>query len=105
VRSEGGNWKIETPGPLTFKILSPQPGSKGSVEQIAVEVDSPGVVDDAVVWIDGKLVRPTLAPAQGRATVFANLDRPLKPGAHIAVVYAQEGNDASAQAWTFNASG
>ncbi len=103
VRSENGTWKIETPGPLSFRILSPQPGSKSSVEQIAVEVRSPGVVDDAVVWVDGKLLRPTLAPAKGRATVFANLDKPLPPGTHIAVVYAEEGNDASAQAWTFDA--
>jgi hypothetical protein len=105
LRHEDGAWKIETPGPLTFKIISPTPGSSGSVSQIAVEVDSPGVVDDAVVWIDGKLVRPTLAPSQGRATVFANLAQPLARGAHIAVVYAEEGNDASAEAWTFNASG
>lgn len=105
LRHEDGAWKIETPGPLTFQILGPTPGSTGSVSQVAVEVHSPGVVDDAVVWVDGKLVRPTLAPAQGKATVFANLAKPLPRGVHIAVVYAEEGNDASAEAWTFNASG
>ena len=103
LRHEGSAWKVETPGPLTFEILSPTPGSSGSVDQIAVQVNSPGVVDDAVVWVDGKLVRPTLAPAQGKATVFANLAKPLTKGAHIAVVYAEEGNDASAEAWSFRA--
>ena len=105
VRNENGTWKIETPGPVTFRILGPAPGSKGSVQQVAVEARSPGVVDDAIVWVDGKLVRPTLAPGQGRATVFANLARPLGPGTHIAVVYAQQGKNASAQAWSFNATG
>ena len=105
LRHEGGAWKVETPGPLTFQIIGPLPGSSTSVSQIAVEVHSPGVVDDAVVWVDGKLVRPSLAPAQGKATVFANLAQPLPRGFHIAVVYAQEGNDASAEAWAFSASG
>jgi hypothetical protein len=105
LRHEGSAWKIETPGPLTFEILSPTPGSSGSVEQVAVQVDSAGVVDDAVVWVDGKLVRPTLAPSQGKATVFANLAKPLPKGQHIAVVFAEEGNDASAEAWAFSASG
>ena len=105
LRSENGAWKIETPGPLVFRILAPQPGSNSSVSQVAVEAHSPGVVEDAIVWVDGKLVRPTLAPTRGRATVFANLANPLPRGTHIAVVYAEEGADASAQAWTFNASG
>jgi len=105
LRSENGAWKIETPGPLVFRILGPAPGSTGSVSQVAVEVHSPGVVDDAIVWVDGKLLHPTLAPAHGKATVFANLDQPLPRGGHIAVIYAEEGNDASAEAWSFNASG
>lgn len=105
LRNENNAWKIETPGPLAFEILSPTPGSSGSVDQIAVQVDSPGVVDDAVVWLDGKLVRPTLAPTQGKATVFANLAKPLTKGTHFAVVFAEEGNDASAEAWSFSASG
>ena len=103
LRNENGQWKIETPGPLVFRILGPQPGSTGQVSQIAFEVHSPGVVDDAVVWVDGRLIRPTLAPAKGRATVFASLSRPLAPGTHIAVGFAQEGNEASAEAWTFTA--
>lgn len=105
LRHEGGAWKIETPGPLTFRIISPLPGSKGNVDQIALEVLSKGVVDDALVWVDGKFVRPTLAPAKGKATVFANLNRPLARGIHIAVAFAEQGNDASAEAWTFSASG
>jgi hypothetical protein len=105
LRQEDGTWKVLAPGPLTFKVLAPAPGSKSAVSQIAVEVRSPGEVDDAVVWVDGRLIPPTLAPTQGRATVFASLARALAPGTHAAVVYAVDGNDASAEAWTFSASG
>ena len=89
-------------------VPDPQPASRARrarVSQIAVAVRSPGVVDDAIVWVDGKLIPPTLAPARGRATVFASLTRALPPGTHAAVVYAVDGNDAGAEAWTFNASG
>jgi hypothetical protein len=103
LRRQKGALKIETPGPLTFQILGPQPGSSGAVSQIGVEVHSPGVVGDAIVFVDGRALRPTLAPAQGTATVFATLAKPLAAGVHIAVVYAEEGSDASAEAWTFTA--
>jgi hypothetical protein len=105
IRNEGGTWKIETPGPVTFQLLGPLPGSNSSVSQVGVEVHAPRPVDDAIVWIDGKLIRPTLATSGNRATVFANLQSSLPKGTHIAVVYAQAGNDASAEAWAFSASG
>jgi hypothetical protein len=103
LRSENGAWKIETPGPITIQVLGPQPGSTGAVAQIGAEVRSPGVLGDAIVFLDGQEVRPTLAPGQGNATVFANLKQALSPGTHIAVVYAEEGKNASALAWTFQA--
>jgi hypothetical protein len=104
LRNEGGVTKIETPGPLVFRILSPAPDGKSRVSQIAVEVDSRGIVDDAVLWLDGNLVRPNLAPKRGKATVYASLARPLPGGPHVAVVFAEEGNDAGAEAWAFRAS-
>jgi hypothetical protein len=103
LRRENGTWKIETPGPVQFRILGPQPGSRGSVAQIGVEVRSPGVLGDAVVFVDGKPVRPNLTPTPKTATVFANLQPALPAGVHIAVIYAEEGRDASAEAWTFTA--
>jgi hypothetical protein len=103
LRGENGAWKIETPGPIAIRVLGPQPGSTGAVAQIGAEVRSPGVLGDAVVFVDGQAVRPTLVPSKGNATVFANLKQALSPGTHIAVVYAEEGKNASALAWTFNA--
>lgn len=88
---------------MRFQILGPQPGSSGPVGQIGVEVRSPGVVGDAIIFVDGRPVRPTLTPAPKNATVFANLQPALLAGTHVAVVYAEEGQNASAEAWTFTA--
>jgi|SRR5581483_3720403 len=101
VRNQHGVTKIELSSPLKFRILGPAPGSTGSVRQVAVDVRSSGVVDDAVVWLDGQAVRPTLAPARGKATVFVAFAKPLPKGPHVAVVYAEEGNGAGAEAWSF----
>jgi hypothetical protein len=103
LRRESGAWKIETPGPIQFRILGPQPGSRGPVAQVGVEVRSPGVLGDAIVFVDGKVVRPNLTPTPKNATVFAGLRPPLPAGVRIAVIYAEEGSNASAQAWTFTA--
>jgi hypothetical protein len=105
VRNQNGVTKIELSSPLKIRIFGPAPGSTGAVTQIAVDVHSKGVVDDAVVWLDGQLLHPTLAPARGKATVFVALGKPLPKGPHVAVVYAEEGNEANAEAWSFNASG
>jgi hypothetical protein len=103
LRNENGAWRVETPGPIAIQVLGPQPGSSGPVAQIGAEVRSPGVLGDAIVFVDGQALRPTLVPGKGNATVFANLKQALSPGAHIAVAYAEEGKNASALAWTFNA--
>jgi hypothetical protein len=101
LRREGTAWKVETPGPISFQILGPQPGSRGAVAQVAVEIKSPGVIGDALLFVDGKPVQPNLTPKPGDATAFANLSKALPPGVHIAVAYAQEGSNAGAEAWSF----
>ena len=103
LRRENGAWKIETPGPIQFQILGPQPGSSGPVAQVAVEIKSPGVIGDTLLFVDGKPITPNLTPKPGDATAFANLSKALPPGTHVAVAYAQEGNEAGAEAWSFTA--
>jgi hypothetical protein len=101
LRREGSAWKVETPGRITFQILGPQPGSRGPVAQVGVEIKSPGVIGDVILFVDGKPVQPNLTPKPGDATAFANLSKALPPGVHIAVAYAQEGSNAGAEAWSF----
>jgi hypothetical protein len=103
LRHENGAWKIETPGPVTIAISGPQPGSHGVVGQIGVEIHAPAPPGDGVLWVDGKAVESKIYAGPKSATVFANLQPSLQAGVHIAVAYAEEGNDASALAWTFTA--
>lgn len=105
LRREGKAWKIETPGPVSIQVLGPRPGSRGAVSQVAFQAGAPAAITDAVVFVDGKLYRPTLAygPTKAVATVFASLPRPLARGTHIAVAYAEQGPNVSAQAWSFAA--
>jgi len=103
LRRENGAWRIETPGPVTISISGPQPGSTGLVAQIGIEIHAPTSPDDGVLWVDGSAVQSQSYAAAKSATVFANLSQALTPGAHIAVAYAEAGNNASAVAWTFTA--
>ena len=79
LRREGGAWKVETPGPITFQILGPQPGSSGAVAQVAVEVKSPGVIGDAVLFVDGKPCSEPDAEAGNRDGVRES-GKALPPG-------------------------
>jgi len=103
LRHENGAWRIETPGPVTISISGPQPGSRGLVAQIGIEIHAPASPDDGILWVDGSVVQSQIYTAAKSATVFANLAHALAPGAHIAVAYAEAGNNASAVAWTFTA--
>ena len=103
LRRENGAWKVETPGPIQFQILGPQPGSSGA--------GGPGRRRSEVARRDRgrdplrgrQAAAPNLTPKPGAATAYVNLSKALPPGTHIAVAYAQEGNDAGAEAWSFTA--
>jgi hypothetical protein len=101
LRNEGGTWKIESPGPVQIRIVSPQPGSTGAVSQVATQVRAPGAIGDADVWVDGRLVHPKVTRGDGAATVLATLGKALPAGVHIAVVYCQAERNAGALAWSF----
>ena len=101
LRRESRRWKIETPGPIQIAILGPRPASSGRVSQIAFEASAPAPIDDAIIFVDGKLYPPNLAPSGKKATVYITLPKPLKRGVHIAVAYAFQGTNVSALAWSF----
>ncbi len=102
VRLEGGAWKVETPGPVKIQILSPQPGSRGTVAQIGVEVHANGGAGNAVIVVDGRTYVSKIAASSKNATVYTNLPGALPAGPHVAVAYAELGGDATALAWTFD---
>lgn len=103
LRREGKTWRIETPGPIQIAILGPRPGSRGHVRQVAVEAKAPAPIGDGILFVDGKLYPPSLAPSGNKATIYVTLPKPLEPGAHIGVAYAMQGANVSALAWSFAA--
>jgi hypothetical protein len=103
LRNEGGAWKIEAPGPVKIDISGPRPGSSGVVGQVGIEIHAPGPPSVGLIWVDGQSVEPKIYTGRKSATVFANLAENLSPGTHLAVAYAEEGRDATAVAWTFEA--
>jgi hypothetical protein len=103
LRKEGGAWKAEMQGPVNIDIGGPQPGSRTIVGQIGVEVHAPGPPTVGFLWVDGTTLNPNIYPGPTSATIYGNLAKPLPPGTHTAVAFAQEGRDATALAWTFTA--
>jgi hypothetical protein len=103
IRREGRAWKVETPGPIRLRVLGPAPSSHGRVAQVAFEATAPAAVEDAIIFVDGKLYPPYLVPAGRKATVYVTLRRALKRGAHTAVGYAEQGSNVGALAWSFTA--
>jgi hypothetical protein len=103
LRREQRTWRIETPGPIQIQILGPQPGSRGRVAQIGVVATAPAPIGDAIIFVDGKLYPPSLAPSGSKATIFITLPKALRRGVHIAVALAEQGSNVSALAWTFSA--
>jgi len=103
LRKEGDEWKAEIQGPVSIDIGGPQPGSRTIVGQIGVEVHAPGPPTVGYLWVDGPTLNPNIYPGRTSATIYGNLAKPLPPGTHTAVAFAQEGRDATALAWTFTA--
>jgi hypothetical protein len=100
---ESGGLRLVLPRRMTIDVLGPQPGSKGPVAQVGVEIHGSGV-GDAVLYVDGQTVEPHVATAARSATVFGNLPNALPAGRHTAVVFVALGANAAARAWTFTAS-
>jgi hypothetical protein len=103
LRNQQGKWRVEWPGPVKIDIGGPQPGSSTVVGQVGVEIHAPGPPTAGLIWVDGQPVEPRIYTGPRSATVFSNLAKPLVPGVHSAVAYAEWAADASALAWTFTA--
>jgi hypothetical protein len=102
LRLEHGKWKLELGGgPLAIRVLGPDPGSVGRVNQIAYEIRGTRGGATAVLYADGITLRSKEAVGPKTATVYANLDAALTPGAHNAVAFATNGSAAAARTWTF----
>jgi hypothetical protein len=103
LRLEGSTWKAELGGPVTIKVLGPQPGSKGLVAQIGVGVGGPSGVGTAVMYLDGQTENPKVYTTATNSTLVSDFDPALPAGRHTVVVFATDGREAAAKAWWFRA--
>jgi hypothetical protein len=102
LRLEGSRWKLELGGPVRIRPIGPDPGARERVvAQVAAAVEGPGGNGTAVMYVDGQTVSPTVAGTARDATLYANLEPGLGPGRHTVVVFASDGREASAAAWSF----
>jgi hypothetical protein len=102
LRRVGHGWRLELDGPVHVRALGPDPGARErQVRQIAAAVSGATGKGYALMWLDG-LTLPTRTARLGtNLTMFANLPSRVVRGRHSVVVFASEGSQASALAWTF----
>lgn len=102
LRHENGKWKLDLGGsPMSIRVLGPDPGSVGRIQQVAYEVRGAPEGATAVLYVDGVTLLSREAVARGTATVYANLESALTPGLHNVVAFATHGDSAAAKVWTF----
>jgi hypothetical protein len=102
LRLEGAHWKVELGGPVKVRPIGPDPGAREQVvAQIAGAVQGPGGTGTAVMYLDGLTEHPEVRGTATNSTLFANFDPALDPGRHTVVLFANDGREASATAWSF----
>jgi hypothetical protein len=101
VRERAG-WRLELGGVAISRL---QPGPLDETDDrpvVGARADAAGRVERLLVWLDG---RPFRAPLERELVFSAELEarpaRPLAPGLHHVVVFAQGGGAAAAGAWPF----
>jgi hypothetical protein len=102
LRLEGARWELELGSPVKVRPIGPLPGAREPVvAQIAAAVTGPGGSGSAVMYLDGHTENPKVAGTSSNATLYANFVPALDPGRHTVVVFASDGGEAGATAWSF----
>ena len=99
---EPAGWRLELGG---VAISRAQPSPLDETDDrpvVGARADAAGRVERLLVWLDG---RPFRAPLERELVFSAELEarpaRPLAPGVHHVVAFAQAGRTAAAIAWPF----
>jgi hypothetical protein len=99
-RIEDGEWKLEVGGTVTFTPLTPDPDLKAnSKPNISAEVAAAEPMLGSAVWVEGKSVQAVLSPDEG--FLSSQIETPLAPGRHSAVVFGETESSAGALIWVF----
>lgn len=104
LRGEGGGWRVELAGPVTLRVLGPDPGEVVVVPetQFAVEAKAPSAILGGVLYADGKELASNGGGTGPRAiTFFAPAVLARGQGSHFGAAIVATSSDATAIAWTF----
>jgi len=97
---EGGEWRIELAGTVTFNPLTPEAELRaGSRPNISTEVNASEPILDSAVFVDDTVVLSTVSPDELLLT--ADVENPLDKGRHTIVTYAETQSGAGANAYSF----
>jgi hypothetical protein len=102
LRRERAGWRLELGG-VAISRAQPAPLDETNDRPVVgVRADAAARVERLLVWLDGQ---PFRAPLERELVFSAELEarpaRPLAPGVHRVVVFAQGGGTAAAGAWPF----
>jgi len=103
LRHEGGTWRIELYAVVIARLRPGPLGTTGDRPDVRAEAQAGDGVERMFLWLDGRAARVPYA----RTSAFTGelRGRPIEPlaaGDHAAVVFAQTGVTAGAQAWSFH---
>jgi len=104
LRGEGGGWRVELAGPVTLRVLGPDPGQVvvAPETQFAVEAKAPSDILGGVLYADGKKLTSSGGGTGPRAiTFFAPAALARQKGIHFGAAIVATSSEATAIAWTF----
>jgi hypothetical protein len=102
LRREDGRWRLELGG-VVIARLEPDPLEEvGRRPELRAEAEAGREIDRMLVWLDG---RPVAVRPERKLPFTAEIqgvpERPLEPGDHAMVVFAETRDTAGALAWPF----
>ena len=99
-RIEGGEWKLEPEGTVTFNPLTPDPDlTANSKPNVSAEVAAAEPVLADALWVDGQSVKADLSPDE--SFLSSQIATSLSPGRHSIVTFGETESSAGALAWVF----
>jgi hypothetical protein len=99
-RREGGRWKLEFGGTVSFNPLSPDEQLKtDSTPQVATELTASEPILEKGIWIDRTEIAADLSP--DGLLLTGEVTTPIKSGRHVAITFAATESSAGANAFAF----
>jgi hypothetical protein len=97
---QGGAWKIELGGTVTFGPLTPDTQLPSeSTPDISTEITASEPILESRIWVDGEGIAPNVSPDE--LLLSGEVTSPLPSGRHTVVTFASTQSSAGANAFVF----